>query len=362
MDKFTVNERTLFADEEQLSMAGVKIEDVACYLPQYLLHPTVLHYGWLKYSLFLTVRVFLAILVWVFLRPRVSKVGKLDQLEVDTVYNREAITYNWKHSMTTRGMDMIWRRAASWFVVAFSKNKGLVRILDLCTGTGLVIQEMVPILKQWDIKADIVGVDFNEQMLRCAKMRHTPPNVKFVHGDATNLVKGNKPPTLPGMIQFDPNSFDVITQMCGIGGIPEPLLQFIGVLKVLKNGGQFWMHDMHKPIPELPGEWPIFLKWFRFPRLESYVYEDVCLPLVLKRLWGWRDPTPYYYLLPLMTYRDKEGQDWGFKIVSFVVEPQRWWFGIPCMPTATIVVEKVELDETTALKRKAIMSACHIMP
>jgi len=198
-------------------------------------------------------------------------------------------------------------------------------------------------------------------MLHCASMRDFPPNISLVHGDATNLIKGDKAPTSPDMKQFDPDSFDAVTQMCGIGGITEPLAQFSSVLKVLKSGGQFWMHDMHKPIPEFPGEWPLFLKWFMFPYLENYVYENVCLPLVLKRLWGWHDPTPYYYLLPLVTYRDEKDQYWGFKTISFVTEPQRWWFGIPYMPTATIIVEKTRLDIETALNREVILNACSII-
>ncbi|MEK7117946.1 MAG: class I SAM-dependent methyltransferase, partial [Patescibacteria group bacterium] len=170
---------------------------------------------------------------------------------------------------------------------------------------------------------------------------------KFVRGDAMSLAES-----------FELHSIDIVTQIFGIGGIPEPLRVFEGVLQILKPNGQFLLIDMHKPIPEQPGEWPFFLRWCRFPVLEMVTFEETTIPLVLNRLWGWRDTTLCFYLLPLATYRDSDGRYWGFEVKSFEQESQRWWFSLPLMPIARIVVEKTGIAEETARKREAILKSC----
>jgi hypothetical protein len=63
------------------------------------------------------------------------------------------------------------------------------------------------------------------------------------------------------------------------------------VLAVLREGGRFLLIDMHRPLLGLPGEWALPGFWVRFPRLEYFNYAKTTLPLVLARLWGWRDTT-----------------------------------------------------------------------
>jgi hypothetical protein len=92
--------------------------------------------------------------------------------------------------------------------------------------------------------------------------------------------------------------------------------------------------------------------------MEMVVYEDSTLPVVLNRLWGWRDTTLCFYLLPLATYCDDAGKYWGFEVKTFEQESQRWWFALPLMPVAKIVVEKVEISKEVAKKREEILAAC----
>lgn len=347
--KFVANQQILSVDLSKLQDGGVSFQELKKYFPRYILEPTLLYYGWLKWIGFFTIQLFLRIMVKVFLRPR-NSAGSLGQTEVDEVYTKEAKTYDKKHHLTTRGMDLVWRRAAGWFVsTIYRRNQGYFRILDICTGTGLAVKEIYAILQDWNINAEIIGLDYNEKMLKVArnKIGVESENIRFVRGDATKLTE-----------KFKSNSIDATTQVFGIGGIPEPLKVFEEVLQVLKPGGQFLMIDMHKPIPEHPGEWPFCLKWLRFPILEAVVYDKSTLPIVLNRLWGWRDATLYFYFLPLVTYKDSDGRYWGFKVELFEQESQRWWFSLPLMPIAKIVIKKVEISEEIARKREAILNAC----
>jgi hypothetical protein len=55
------------------------------------------------------------------------------------------------------------------------------------------------------------------------------------------------------------------------------------------------------------------------------------------------------------------GRRWqtrGLEVKYFEQESQRWWFSLPLMPTAKIVVEKVEISEDVAKKRETILGAC----
>lgn len=335
------------ADEQRRK----KIEN---YLPGYITQIQRIHCNKFSYYFLRVMQYCIQGFIKLILRPRTDPVGDLDIHEVEDVYNREAKTYDFKHHMTTRGMDTVWRRFAAWCAISYKlNNQNSIKLLDLCTGTGLTIQEMIPLFELWNMKAKIYGLDYNARMLSVAKKRNLSGkniDVHFVRGDAMNLVKTNKETASLELIKFDPNSFEVITQMFGIGGIAEPVLVFEDVLQLLKPGGRYFLIDMHQPIINQPGELPIGIKWCKSPALEVMTYQETTIPLALHRLWGWRDTTLDFYLLPLITSIEN-GHYWGFKIINFEVESQRWWFGLPVMPVGKIIVEKSEISQEERLER-----------
>lgn len=357
--KRVISKPILSIDRIHLSEAGVSVEECGVYFPRYLNGLPALECGSLKWAWLQFIQLLLRLSVKIFLRPRKGPTEDLDIHEVERVYDREAATYDAKHHLTTHGMDTTWRRLASWSVATVGRNNGgLVNVLDLCTGTGLTIREMVALLSDWGISGSVVGLDYNAKMLDIASSRNGGYNgidVSFVRGDAMNLARYEQT-SADGMKQFNPDSFDAVTQMFGIGGISDPLKVFQGVLQILKPGGQYFLIDMHQPIASQPGEWPFLLKWFRFPRLETITYNQTTLPLVLNRLWGWRDTTLDFYWLPLVTYRGTSDDRWGFKIVSFETESQRWWLGLPLMPVGKVIVKKTAISEVEYQKRQKILS------
>lgn len=333
--------------------------DASQYFPEYLSEPKW-EYGPVKRWFLGLVQVVLRFLAIVMLHPRREPAGDLNQDEVDEVYSHEARTYDVKHHLTTRGMDTVWRRMAAWCVVNIARNNGqCVSVLDLCTGTGLTVKEMISILPAWGIRADIVGLDYNVEMLRVARDRqlNCPPgfSVQFDRGDALDLTATDASAS-NGFVHYWPETFDIVTQVFGIGGIKESARVFGEVLKVLKPAGQFFLVDMHRPVPGLPGEWLFCFKWISSHVFEAVTFEQATLPVVLKRLWAWRDTTMDFYRVPLVTTQDDFGRWWGFKVLFFTVESERWWFGLPIMPVAKILLEKELIDSEEATRRQKTLS------
>jgi ubiquinone/menaquinone biosynthesis C-methylase UbiE len=318
-------------------------------LPTYLTQPFRFSGGCFKYWILRVIFLAIYCITKIALSPRKESVGTLDTEEVSRVYDREARSYDTKHHLTTKGMDTTWRRLAGWAVLTVARQQNWdPRVLDLCTGTGLTISEITTVLSEWGVQAKVIGFDYNGRMLELARQRQYDPaqEISFVQGDATKLSE----------VGFE-QSFDVVTQMCGIGGIADPVSVFQGVLEVLRSGGRYFISDMHQPIPKQPGEISLLWRWIHSPTLERIIYEEGTIPLVLNRLWGWRDTTLDFYLVPLITITDDDGNNWGFKVVDFEVQSHRWWLGLPLMPVAKLVVEKEQITKEESRIRQRILDS-----
>ena len=355
------------AKVEAMTQNGLTSEDVGRYLPQYLYKPDPLWCGPVKYWWLTFIQTFIIFFVKLALRPRDGKVGDLGIAEVEKVYDREARSYDAKHHYTTRGMDTTWRRWAAQCVASFARGrKGTIRVLDLCTGTGLTIVELVKVALDWGLKLDIGGLDYNLNMLQVARSRKLDcdgTQVRYTRGNAMDLVfpKGQERISCIGTgstdTRLDPESVDAVTQVFGIGGISDAVKVFEGVLQILRPDGRFFMVDMHQPVSGQECEMPLLWKWIRLPRWEAMAYNNNTMEVVLKRLWGWRDPTLYFYQLPLVTFQDDAGNWWGFETIIFEMNSQRWWLGMPVMPIAKIAVQKVKIGQEEALRRQKVLSA-----
>lgn len=346
-------------DFEILRKKGINEREVNKYIPSYLYKPSCYRSNSCSKIILKSLPFVLGYLFRLILNPRRGSVGKLGPNEVDLVYKREARSYNRKHHLTTRGMDLSWRREASYVALnAVLGSPGKISVLDLCTGTGLTARELMLLCQAYGTGVDIMGLDYSRDMLKVARSTVGSigqSNVVFVRGDATRLttVENNE------FIRLQPNSFNVVLQMFGIGGISEPLASILEILKVLKNGGQYCLIDMHKPITWQAGEWPFFTKWIRSPYFEMACYEKVTLPLALARQWAWRDTTSLFYLSRLTTFYDEKLEEWsGFKTLSFEFIPQRWWLSLPIMPRAKLILQKTKISYEEAKFRNNILSAC----
>ena len=132
-------------DLSQLADKEIDIKGFRHYFPAYICQDEkwdirFLTYYWLKITQF-----FIQSGIKLVLRPRQGDVGSLSQSEVDEVYSQEAATYDLKHHLTTHGMDTTWRRWVSWCATTLGGQVRPLKVLDLCTGTGLTPVEMAPL-------------------------------------------------------------------------------------------------------------------------------------------------------------------------------------------------------------------------
>jgi ubiquinone/menaquinone biosynthesis C-methylase UbiE len=335
-------------------------------IPEFVSKPLQVRAGTAKriwfYLLILLTRLYIRIAF----RPSMARPGAPNKQEVDAVYTRHAARYDRIHHIITRGQDLIWRRNAGWALALDSSSSP--HVLDLCTGTGLTILEMGRVLAEHARSATFVGLDYNQSMLAVAKSRFSahPPagstsKVSFVRGDATNMTAGRGQDIASDFVKLQPASFDFVSLVFGIGAIGCPRSAFDNVLRLLKEGGRYYLVDMHRPIASLSGEIPIFGRWIKTPQLETYIFMHATVPLALERLWAWRDPTLDFYIAPLECY-EEAGKHYGFRILYRFVEPERWWLSLPMLPVCKLLLEKVQIEAAEYHDRQRLLKRLTIMP
>jgi len=351
---------------------SVKNHHAAGYFPRFLLNDTTINIDLITYWYY---RIFLFFIAMV-IKARL-KVGSLFAMRteddnpsndaVERIYHREAETYENKHHLTTNFRDTWWRRQSGTDVVSYAQrngNKKTITLLDVATGIGLSIEEMFKVFHEYDIEVEAHAIDYNQKMLdqaqsviyprmKANKLLNVKHSVVFERSDARNLA-GEK--SRENFITFHHDTFDCVTIMFGIGGIDDPISFFESALRVLKNGGIVSLNDMHRNVYGLDEHWPFFIGKKSAIAFSIMSWELITRPLVLNSLWGWRDTTPLFYILPFVTVYDEIQKTWyGYKTVNFFLDNEAWWYGFPVVPTARIVVEKVTLDEKEALRRQNII-------
>jgi ubiquinone/menaquinone biosynthesis C-methylase UbiE len=324
-------------------------------LPSYVWDENILYADYLQYY---GARFLLSIFK-IFIRIRLHAISieshkkqdlYLTQKVVDMIYTREAHNYEQKHHRTTHHRDTWWRRLAGFHIVSIARKKKLqsIRLLDIGTGIGLSLEEMFRIFKEFDVAVQAIGLDYNQAMLQQAihiilprmereqLINHQKQSISFIRGDAARLT------------DFKDNSFDFITLVCGMGGIHTPPEAFKEELRVLKPGGSLIVIDIHRPLFHLSSHWPWYTRIIREDLFQYLGWRYITRPLALRDLWGWLDPTPLFYILP---FTAEEKTDAGFTCTYFDVETERWWFGLPVMTTAKIILEKEYVSGETAKER-----------
>jgi SAM-dependent methyltransferase len=238
-------------------------------------------------------------------------------------------------------------------------------LIDLCSGTGLSLGEMFRVFNLEDVAVKAVGIELNEAMLQRSQTKTadcirdsgwTVPGtreIQFVKGDAYRLTKNKK--TSSDLSTFEENSISCITNVFGVCGLKDPLQSFTEQLKVLEPGGSIIAIDVHRPIPPMTPAWP-FEKYISWPAFEQIAWDRVTVPLVLNMFWAWEDPTITFYTVPLLTIQgDSDGKYYGFKLMYRLLRTENWWFGLPVMPTAVMILQKVEIKAAEAHERNQLL-------
>jgi hypothetical protein len=116
------------------------------------------------------------------------------------------------------------------------------------------------------------------------------------------------------------------------------------------------MVDVHRPIFGLPSKWPgLPARLWSWWELEAW--EKLIVERVLKPLWAWNDPTMAFAILPLITYHEPDtGTDYGFQILGREFNTEHWYFRLPGLFTARMIVRKMEIRQDEAIRRQHLLS------
>jgi demethylmenaquinone methyltransferase/2-methoxy-6-polyprenyl-1,4-benzoquinol methylase len=181
--------------------------------------------------------------------------GTLPEPQVRAMFDRIARVYDLMNSVMTVGMHHRWReRAADLAAVGPGK-----RALDVATGTGDLAVELS------SRGADVVGMDFSEQMLELARAK--APGIRFEPGNALELGYADA-------------EFDAATVGFGARNFSDLGKGLAEMTRVVRPGGRVVILEITTP-ERPPLSW-FFRLWF-----------DRLVPL-LGRVAG--DPEAYSYL------------------------------------------------------------------
>jgi len=160
--------------------------------------------------------------------------GRLPPEGVRRMFDRIAPVYDAMNHVMTGGLDRRWRR----ITVEQAVRPG-DRVLDACCGTG-----DLAIAARRHGAADVVGLDFSEQMLERA--RRKAPEIDWVPGDALALP-------------FADASFDAATVGFGIRNVDDLEAGLRELRRVLRTGGRLAILEITTPRGVLA---PFYRVWF----------------------------------------------------------------------------------------------------
>ncbi|MGC8572093.1 MAG: ubiquinone/menaquinone biosynthesis methyltransferase [Candidatus Micrarchaeia archaeon] len=190
--------------------------------------------------------------------------------KINSMFSSISASYDRLNKIISLGLDKKWRKKTA---LKCLDMPGELNILDVATGTGELAIEISKIAAHNNRLVNIIGVDFNEDMLKIAEAKIKNlniQNIKLINQDVLSTT-------------FDNNSFDVITSAFALRNL-DSLDQFINEInRILKNKGKIVFLDVLKP-------GLIFSKLLKFyyfyviPLLGSKVNKDAYNYLVMS-LW-----------------------------------------------------------------------------
>jgi demethylmenaquinone methyltransferase / 2-methoxy-6-polyprenyl-1,4-benzoquinol methylase len=160
--------------------------------------------------------------------------GRLPAEGVQRMFDRIAPVYDVMNRVMTGGLDRRWRR----LTVEQAVQPG-DRVLDACCGTG-----DLAIAARRGGAAEVVGLDFSEEMLERA--RRKAPELEWVQGDALALP-------------FPDGSFDAATVGFGVRNVDDLEAGIRELRRVLRPGGRVAILEITTPTGALAA---FYAFWF----------------------------------------------------------------------------------------------------
>jgi len=162
------------------------------------------------------------------------------------MFDRIAGRYDLLNHLLSFGQDIFWRKKVSQFI----PDRTGMQLLDLATGTG---DQLISIVKNTNGKISAaIGIDLAEKMLEIGRK-------KIAENKMQNIAKmqlGNATE-----INFDKNSFDVLTISFGIRNVTDVKKSLSRMRTVLKNNGRLLILEFSLPQNKLIKN--LYLFYFR---------------------------------------------------------------------------------------------------
>jgi ubiquinone/menaquinone biosynthesis C-methylase UbiE len=194
-----------------------------------------------------------------------------DQSEIAAAYNDWAETYDIVQNHT--------RDLAAKVLRQLNLNLDGRKVVEVGCGTGRNTTWLA------ERAAEIVGLDFSEEMLAQARSRVNDPRVRFIQHDARM--------TWP----LADSSADVVIAMLILEHVEKLEPVFAEAARVLNNGGQFFLCELH-PMRQLTGGQAQFSNTRTGERqlisaflhdVSDYVNAGLSSGLKLEHMGEWRD-------------------------------------------------------------------------
>lgn len=173
------------------------------------------------------------------------------------IFSEVAPKYEFLNAVMTAGMDKHWRQAML-HVCESAHGRKPEDALDLATGTGDVARAMI---ERWPT-CNIIGTDPTIEMLNVARDRALGPKGNAAH----RRIRWQE--GVAEQIDFDDNSFDVVTIAFGFRNVAEESRSKVleEAFRVLKPGGIFAILELGLPRPKIVRGFYSFLLQQGMPR------------------------------------------------------------------------------------------------
>ncbi|MCL5434040.1 MAG: ubiquinone/menaquinone biosynthesis methyltransferase [Candidatus Marsarchaeota archaeon] len=194
--------------------------------------------------------------------------------KINSMFSSISSNYDKLNRIISLGLDKKWRRKSASKCLDM---QGELKILDVATGTGELAIEISKLAAHNKKIVDIIGVDFNADMLAIAENKIKKLNLQNIKLINEDILSTN----------FDNKSFNIITSAFALRNL-DNLDQFIDEInRLLKDNGKIIFLDVSKP-------GYIFSKLFKF-------YYFYIIPLLGSKY----NKNAYYYLVMSLWVFDK---------------------------------------------------------
>jgi demethylmenaquinone methyltransferase / 2-methoxy-6-polyprenyl-1,4-benzoquinol methylase len=156
---------------------------------------------------------------------------------IRAMFDQIAPRYDTANSLFSLDRDRAWRRRAA----QLTRLQPGQTALDLCTGTGKLAHELVPLVHPG---GRVVGVDFSPGMLALARKRE--PDIDFHQGDVSKLPEADA-------------SVDAVTIAFGLRNLVNRDAALREMRRVLRPGGRLVVLEFAPPTGPLMAAYRFYL-------------------------------------------------------------------------------------------------------